>query len=363
MALIFNIDESVTLSEFNILREPIQMKMENEMDAFEKSDILPSIFAMETTSKYQEEFRSSTAMGGFKPTRDLEVSSLADFQESYGKNFKTQIWKSSFVISQQSIEDSDDLNTNKKVSEFIKSYGRTKNNYGFTMLAGALTGSAVFEGVTFDCTGADTTDGSLDGTKQTYFHNAHKPVTNADYSETQSNKFYASIDLSKAGAEEGLLEAIGVVETAMQNFTDDKGNILDVKPDTIIIGNDYKLKKVMLTALKTQYTSAMGDNGVNIQYGNWNILTSPYLGQHAGFKSTDKAFILLDSKRNKDVFGAVWFDRKPLTISSYVDKDTNANKWNGRSRYQAGFFDYRCMAYCTCAGSVANATNTGVTVA
>ena len=357
MAIIFNIGESLKQSAFNILQEPIKMLMENEKEAFEKESFLSKVFVMKTTDKYQEEYRSSTAMDGFKPTEDLERPGLSDFQEGYGKIFRTQIWTNSFVVSKQTIEDNQMMSINAQAMGFIKSYGRTRERYGAAMLSGALAGEIEFEGKKFDCRGGDTTDGDVDGaTKQIYFHNAHKSCV--DSSKTQSNKYCVStaLDLTKSKAEEFILDIIGQVQTAMINYQDDKGNILCVNPDTLVIPNYYGFKNALLTALKSQYSSAMGDNGVNLQYGNWNVVVSPYLNGLTGFTEADKAFIMLDSKYNKEALGAVWFDRVPLTVKSYIDEPTEANVWAGRARFGAGFNNFRAMAYVSLKNGVANAT-------
>ena len=357
MAIIFNIGESLKQSAFNILQEPIKMLMENEKEAFEKESFLSKVFVMKTTDKYQEEYRSSTAMDGFKPTEDLERPGLSDFQEGYGKIFRTQIWTNSFVVSKQTIEDNQMMSINAQAMGFIKSYGRTRERYGAAMLSGALAGEVTFEGKKFDCRGGDTTDGDVDGaTKQIYFYNAHKSCV--DPSKTQSNKYCVStaLDFTKSKVEEFILDIIGQVQTAMINYQDDKGNILCVNPDTLVIPNYYGFKNALLTALKTQYTSAMGDNGVNLQYGNWNVVVSPYLNGLTGFTEADKAFIMLDSKYNKEALGAVWFDRVPLTVKSYIDEPTEANVWAGRARFGAGFNNFRAMAYVSLKTGVANAT-------
>ena len=124
----------------------------------------------------------------------------------------------------------------------------------------------------------------------------------------------------------------------------------------MVIPNYYGFKNALLTALKTQYSSAMGDNGVNLQYGNWNVVVSPYLNGLAGFTEADKAFVMIDSKYNKEALGAVWFDRVPLTVKSYIDEPTEANVWSGRSRFGAGFNNFRAMAYVSLKTGVANAT-------
>lgn len=358
MAIIFNIGESLKQSAFNILQEPIKMLMENEKEAFEKESFLSKVFVMKTTDKYQEEYRSSTAMDGFKPTEDLERPGLSDFQEGYGKIFRTQIWTNSFVVSKQTIEDNQMMSINAQAMGFIKSYGRTRERYGAAMLSGALSGSIDFEGKKFDCRGGDTETGEVDGAKQIYFHNAHKPVKGAVGGVVQSNKFKVktALDFTGKKVEEYILDIIGRVQTEMINYRDDKGNILCVNPDTLVIPNYYQFKNALLTALKTQYTSAMGDNGVNLQYGNWNVVVSPYLNGLDGFAEADKAFIMLDSKYNKEALGAVWFDRVPLTVKSYIDEPTEANVWAGRSRFGVGFNNFRAMAYVSLNTTATNAT-------
>ena len=346
MAIIFNIGESIKQSAFNILLEPIQMFLENQHELYEKESHLDKIYTFKTTDKYQEEYRSRTEMRGFEPTEDLEVAQTSDFKEGYRKVFRTQTWTNSFVVSKQTIEDNQDMNINQDAMGFIKSYGRTRELYGYAMLAGALAGSCTFGNKSpkkFDCRGMDTVDGTIEGTPQLYFHNAHKSVIEgvAD----QSNKFRAAIDLTEHGAHEKLAELIGIVETTMMNYTNYNGDILTVNPTRILVPNHYLLKDVMLTALKSTHTGFLGGNGVNIQAGKWEVLVSAYLNKHAGFAEADQAFIMIDPVINKENLGAVWFERKPLEVRTYIDQPTEAMVWAGRSRYGVDFGDFRAMAY------------------
>ena len=345
MAVIINIDESAKRSAFNILQEPITMLLENQTEKYEKGSLLPKIYVMRKMDKYQEEFRSSTAMGNFKPTEDMEPANLTDFEESYGKTFKTQIWTNSFAVSKQTIEDNQRLTMNSKALGFIKTYGRSRELYGFSMLSGALSSSVTYQGKKFITTGMDTTDGSLDGTKQTYFINTHKSVI-ADVDD-QSNKFRASLDLYADGAAEKLKEIVGKVSTSMANYYDDKGNIIDINPTRIIAPNHYMFKDVLLTALRAKNTSDMGGSAQNIQAGEWEIIFTPYLNKLTGFTESDQAFVMIDPVGNNERLGAVWFDRTDLEVESYVDKRSKANIWDGRARYAAGFGDFRAMAYCS----------------
>lgn len=355
MAIIFNIAESLAQSKFNILQEPIKMLFEREVEAFEKASIIDKVFVMETMDTYQEEYRSSTAMDGFKPTADLEPAGLSDFEEGYGKIFRTQIWTNAMAISKQTIEDNQMATINPKALGFIKTYGRTRERYAVSMIGSALGKTfPEFKITASSGLGMDTTDGSVDGTKQQYFHNAHKGVliNGVSIASDQSNKFYVTLDFTGADAslESKLLDIIGQVESRMKKYTDDKGNILDVNPTRIVCAEDYTLVDALQRALKTKYTERMGENGVNLYYGKWELYTSPYLSAIDGFEDTDHAFLLIDPMRNREGMGAVFKDRTPLEINSWIDDNTKANVWDGRARFGAGFGDFRAIAYVNCAG-------------
>lgn len=354
--VIFNIHEAVMNSAFNVLQEPIKMFMEKQTEAFEKESIIDKVFVMKTTDKFREEYRSITAMDGFKPTEDMEVAGISDFEESYAKQYEFQTWTNSFVISKQTLEDKRDMDVTQMSSMFIKSFGRTREQYAVNFIAAGLgkTNTAMKIGKLAGL-GADTTDGSIEGTKQQYFHNAHKPVGHGKEGRkfTQSNKFYADIDgLSNGNApalniEEAVLDVLGQVESIMSTYKDDKGNIVPVNVDTIIIPQNYRLVDILTRGLKSKYGAAMDGNGVNLQYGKYKIVVSPYLSGVDGFEDSDNSLILLSSERNREGLGLVWFDRKPLEVRSYIEDKTEANVWAGRARWGAGFGDFRAMSYIT----------------
>ena len=79
MGIIFNIEESVRNSGFNVLQEPMKMILDKQTEAYEKDSIIPKFFVMKTTDRYMEEYRSLTSMDGFKPTEDMEVAPISDF--------------------------------------------------------------------------------------------------------------------------------------------------------------------------------------------------------------------------------------------------------------------------------------------
>lgn len=364
MGIIYNIQEALNNSAFNILQEPIKMILDSEVEAFERESIIPKVFVMKTTDKYMETYRSTTAMDGFRPTEDMEVAGISDFQESYDKQFVFQTWTNSFVVSKQTMEDNQAASIEPRALGFIKSYGRTREEYAVNVLGAALGGVLSDKQKALKITaktglGMDTVDGSLEGAKQQYFHNKHKGVQiNGKSLVTQSNKYFANLDLSSGdigNLEERVLDAIEQVASKGKKLKDDKGNIVPVKYTRIVLGEDYRLNDILMRALKSKYGAPMGGNGVNLVYGKYEVVTNAYLSDVEGFKDENHGLILIDPERNREGLGAAWFDRKPLEVRSYMDDKTEANVWAGRARFGAGFGDWRAMAYLAFTDSLANA--------
>lgn len=354
--IIFNIQESLNNSAFNILQEPVKMILENEVEAFEKESIIDKVFVMKTSDKYMEMFRSTTAMDGFKPTEDMEVAGISDFQESYDKQFVFQTWTNSFVVSKQTMEDNQAASIEPRALGFIKGYGRTREEYAVNMIGAALGGALSDKQKELKITaksglGMDTVDGSLEGAKQQYFHNKHKGVQiNGVSKVTQSNKYWANLDLTQTGAnagnlEEKVLDVIEQVASKAKKYKDDKGNIVPVNYTRIVLGEDYRLNAILMTALKSRFGSPMAGNGTNLVYGKYEVISNAYLSGVKGFTDADHGLLLIDPQRNREGLGAVWFDRTPLTVRSYKDDKTEANVWAGRARFGAGFGDFRAMSY------------------
>lgn len=372
MGIIYNIEEAIKNSAFNVLQEPIKMILDNQTEAYEKNSIISKFFVMKTTDRYMEEYRSQTSMDGFKPTEDMEVAPISDFEESYFQQFTFQIWTNSFVISKQTMEDGKLMDVDMRANAFIKGYNRTREQYAVSMIGAALGNTYEDLKITDKSgKGMDTVTGDIEGDRQQYFSKLHKTVKLRDGRKqiTQSNKFYATIDFTDGvtpDIEEKVLDVLGQVESIMSTYKDDKGNITPVEVDTIFVPQNYRLIDILTRGLKSRYGAAMDGNGINTQYGKYKIVVSPYLSAIEGFrgeefrdeqdnKHVDNGIILASSSRNKEGLGAVWFDRKPLEVRSYKDDKTEANVWAGRARWGAGFGDFRAMSYIAFPGEGASA--------
>lgn len=321
--LIFTEASGLQDSVYGKSQDPIRMFIEKRAEAFEAQSVVNKIFVQDKSNNYAEKYTAMTAMSGFQPVGENGNYPSDMMQESFAKVLEHETWKDSFRISQEMVEDSKLIDLKKQPAAFITAYYRTREQFGAALLAGAVGGSktVTFAGKSFHCTSADA---------EALFSKAHP--AKGEGVAAQSNMF----------AEAFSADALGAVESEMQDFRGDTGEILDVAPDTIIIPNVHTLKKAVFEAVGADKDPNTANNGFNYQFGRWNIIVWPYLNQYLSSGATP--WILMDSRYNEEYAGAVWLDRIPLTVHSTIDDETDANVWRGRARFIAGFNDWRAFA-------------------
>lgn len=177
-----------------------------------------------------------------------------------------------------------------------------------------------FRGQSFPTTGSD---------ELCLFSKSHPSVLDAKF--LQSNQF------ADAFSE----DALAAMESAMQDYKGDTGEVLDVHPDTILIPNNYKLKKAVFAAIGADKDPDTSNNGFNFLFGRWNVIVWPYLNEWLGANTT--AWVLLDSGYNVSRGGAEWFNRVDLEVRSELASN-DANVWKGYARFTGGFADWRFAA-------------------
>lgn len=291
-------------------------------EAFEQTSVLKKLFAMEDSKHFGEKFTTLTAMEGFQPVGENGEYPVDGMREGFEKFFEHMTWKDSFSLSREMMEDAKSIDFKKKPKAFVNSFYRTREKFGAALLGSAMSGqsSVTFGGRKFSTTTAD-------GKK--LFDKEHPAKVKG---AKQSNLF----------ADGFSDEALAAVETAMQNFRGDNNEILDVAPDTILIPNDYTLKKAVFATIGADKDPATSNNGFNYQFGRWNVIVWPYLNQY--LEEGASPWMLLDSRYNEDYGGAVWLDRTPLDVRSRIDEGNDANIWQGYARFIAGFNDWRFAA-------------------
>lgn len=325
--IIFTEGSGLQDSIFGKSQEPIKMFLEKRGEAFEAQSMIKELFDMERSSHWAEKLTGMTSMEGFKPVGENGDYPVDGMQEGYSKSFEHMTWKNSFSLSREIIDDANLMDLRKKPAAFITSYYRTREKFGAALLGAAMDKAYNATDFTVNFGGKVFSTATADGSN--LFAMAHPSKTGK--TGTQSNLFDETFSA----------DALAALEVKMQGFTDDNGEILDVAPDTIIIPNDYALKKAVFAAIGADKDPDTANNGFNYTYGRWNVIVWPYLNQFIGTNTS--AWVLADSKYNKEYGGAVWFDRVNLEVRSELSGN-DANVWKGYSRFTAGFNDWRAFA-------------------
>ena len=318
--IVFSESTNVANSIYGDSQAPIKLFIEKRAESFEQESVIKNVFAMGTSKHWAEKYTSMTAMDGFQPVGENGAYPVDGMQEGYDKLFVHETWKDSFSLSREIIDDSVVMDLKKKPLGFITGYYRTRELLGAALFGGAITGAAKFRGKTFDVKTADGVN--------LFATNHPSKLKKGD----QANKFSDTFSV----------DALGAMETAMQQFKGDNGEILDVTPNTILIPNDFELKKAVFAAIGADKDPATANNGFNYQFGRWNVIVWTYLNNFIAQNS--KPWMLLDTRYSEENGGAVWLDRVGLDIKSTIDENTDANVWRGYSRFSAGFHDWRFAA-------------------
>ena len=308
-------------SVFGKSQEPIKLFLEKRGEAFEQNSMLPELFNMTTSKHWGEKLTTLTGMNSFQAVGENGDYPVDGMQEGYSKFMEHMTWKNSFSLSREVVDDSKMMDLKKQPASFITAYYRTREKFGAALFGAAIQGatSTTFSGQSFDTTAADGL---------CLFSTAHPSKVGK---LEQSNLF----------SDEFSNDALAAMETAMQDFRGDNDEILDVAPGTILIPNDYYLKKEVFAAIGADKDPATANNGFNYTFGRWNVIVWPYLNPYIA--SGTRPWVLVDSRYNEEYGSAVWLDRVELEVRSEL-AGNDANVWKGYARFTAGFNDWRAFA-------------------
>lgn len=309
-------------SIFGKSQEPIKMFLEKRGEAFEQASMLKELFNMGTSKHWGEKFTTMTAMNGFQPVGENGDYPVDGMQEGFSKFVEHMTWKDSFSLSREIVDDAKLMDLKKQPAGFIAGYHRTREKFGAALIGAAIqkASTTAFSGKTFDATCADG---------KGLFAKDHP--SKLDKKLTQSNLF----------ADAFSNDALMAMETRMQDFRGDADEVLDVAPTTILIPNEYTLKRDVFAAIGADKDPETANNGFNYTFGRWNVIIWPYLNQFLG--TDKKPWVLLDKRYNDEYGSAVWLDRVQLEVRSEL-AGNDANVWKGYARFSAGFNDWRGYA-------------------
>ncbi len=315
------------------LETPIKMIIEHESDILtKKGGICSWLFNVEKSNRFGETIVGQNEFDVFHAVAEGGGADNDSISETYRKFIEHIQYMKEFTITAEMMEDANygvAQDAKRRAENFTRAYYKTINKICEFALANATNPSAAYKGAMLDFT---TGDG------QALFSTSHTYGTDGD---TQSNYFSGDICTKTSGssriaASEVLEEALSKLSIKFRNMKDENGDPLGYTPDTIILpGNRPIIETMVKKVCGSEGTLGSANNDINLHYNNWNIVILP------GWQASDDRLMLMSSEANKNLSGNMFFNRIPLTISSWVDNHTGNYIWNGRCRFGIGFGTYK----------------------
>jgi hypothetical protein len=331
------------------LETPIKMIIEHESDLLTKrGGICSWLFNVEKSSRFGETIIGQNEFEVFNAVVEGAGAENDSISETYRKFIEHIQFMKEFTITSEMMEDSNygvAQDAKRRAENFTRSYYKTINKICEHALINGTKSSSVFAKASLDLT---TGDG------KPLFSASHR--WGDDNGGTQSNFFYGDIFSSgtteRTASTGAFEEALGELSVKFRNMKDENGEALGYTADTLILpGNRPVAETIAKKVCGSEGALGNGYNDINLHYGNWNIIILP------SWQTTDNRVMVMSSEANKNLSGNMFFNRVPLTVTSWVDNHTGNYIWNGRCRFGVGFGTYKhIMLAVDSANSVSGAT-------
>lgn len=323
--IIFSAASGVNESVFGRVQDPIKVFIEQQDEAWKNKDmnLAPKIFHEFKLDSATGRIQTMGSLGEMEVVGENGAYPVGEISEGYFKTLESEEWKYSVSISQKTMEDKLDFVLVNLSQDLIDSYHRTRNTFFWGLLAAALQNSHYIR------KGKPFSVNTMDNVK--LFSTAHP--SKFDKKLTQKNAFSNSFSAS----------SLGKIATEMQNVKNDNGEVIGLNPDTIIIPNTEAAKASVFGVLGAYNDpETPGGNRFNYQFGNWSVMTVPWLA-HLG-NGDSFPYIVMDSEFNEKRYGALDTMRIAPTVKSHIDENTDANIWTIRARFSGAFAEWRAFA-------------------
>ena len=334
--IIYN-KSSTNNSAIGKLETPIKMIIEHESDLLsKKGGVCSALFNVEKSSRFGETVITRRDFDVFQATAEGGAAEIDTVYDTSKKFIEHVQYMKEFIVTAEMFEDAQNgvaAEARRRAENFTRAYYKTINNLCTLALASGTQTSLTYAKSTIDLTTADGLS---------LFNKSHK-WGSGETNGIQSNYFYGNIFSSGAtgsrvSSTAAFEEALTELAFKIRNMKSENGEILGYTADTIILpGNRPTAEIIAKKVCGSLGSLGGGNNDININYGNWNIVVMP------GWVSEKDMCIIMSSEANKNLSGNMFFNRVPLTVTNWVDHHTGNYIWNGRCRFGIGFGTYKHM--------------------
>ena len=269
--------------------------------------MVPSLYNVQTMGT---SYAKTSSVGAFGDFTDFDASGQVVYDEvaqGYDVKIEAKQWVSGFQIERKLYDDELYGIINKKPRQMARAAVMTREKHGASVFSNAFSGSGTIDGVLTNSEGLSLCNSS-------HTSNATDGYTN------QSNTGTTALSGTAVEATRRLMAA----------FTDDRGNIISMNPDLLLVPRALEEKAWTLIASKGEPDGA--ENNANFHYGKYKLAVWDRL-------SDSNNWFFIDSNMMKTMLE--WYDRIPLEFGQETSFDTYVAKFRAYMRYGYGWNDWR----------------------
>ena len=329
--IIYSKASGLTPAAIGRIETPIKMIIEHESDLQkQKGGICSWLFNVEKSGKFGETIIGQSEFDVFAAAIEGAGAENDFVVETYRKFIEHIQFMKEFTVTAEMMEDANygvAQDAKRRAENFTRAYYKTINKICEYALANGTSYNGTFAKANLDLTAPDNLP---------LFNAHHRYGSN---NEQQSNFFWG--DIFRSGADRTASsavfeEALSELSVKLRNMKDENGEILGYNADTIILpGNRFAAEAIAKKVCGTEFSLGNANNDINLHYGSWNIVIMP------NWQTEDDRVMIMSSEANKNLSGNMFFNRVPLTVSSWIDHHTGNYIWNGRCRFGVGFGSYK----------------------
>lgn len=283
-------------------------------------ELVKAIFNVSTSKRFGEKVGSMTEFANFDIVDEGSDFVQDELQAGFSKLIEHKAMLKGFVCTRE-MKDDGQIDTMKiAAANFIRAYKRTRAQFA----SDALT----TEGATFNF-GSSTGLDKKTADNKALFATDH-PYKVSTVTGTQSNVFTNAF-----GSNSVILNKLANIG---RNFRNQSGQVMGYTFDTIIIpGNCPELEDTVKKIIRTDLMVGSNYNDVNTQKGLWKLIVDHRWTAPVVESAQTNPYILMSSEANKELQGAMFYDRCPLDVRNEVLNKSRNLEWSGYCRMGVGF--------------------------
>ena len=255
------------------------------------------LFGVQASTRFEEQYQGMGAQG-LVPPFDGTVP-YHDFDAGYRTDIRNYEFAMGMSVERRLVDDDQYNQINRRASNMADSFNQTIEQDAVNVFVNGFTDS-----------GDNRMGASVAGSDGVGLLSTAHPYSPANSGTTQANEGTLSLTIGN----------LDTTRQAMRNFTDDKGNLLGVNPDMLIVPPELERTAPQLVSERAIYEPGSAQYDVNMFSGRfrpvvWDRLTDP------------NAWFLVDSTLMKQHL--IWQWRIRPEFSQQEDFDGLIAKFSG----------------------------------